>query len=208
MAESLLSTWEQVNTFFANGGTYVSISNPTITDIAPYVSNLTGLQNANIYPGPGVFYTSALYALNESIKDIYTEPELILALDKSNSCVGILFYHSASIDGIKFYWLQMQAQIPDTGAVHAITFILGVLAAKNNINIKFLPAPDVADTPGVRYGVEGTIESETKWGVLTPEQLLAMVDAQKDAVAQTQYFSKVFQENLSWYLNPTTTGTN
>jgi hypothetical protein len=208
MVDTLLSTWAQVDTFFANGGTYVSISNPTAADIEPYVSSLTGLQNANIYPELGIFYTNALYALNESIKDIYEEPELIIALDKNNSCLGILFYHSALIDGNKFYWIQMQVQMPDTAATHAITFLLGAIAAKNNINIKFLPDPKVASTPGVRYGIDGTIESETKWGVLTPAQMLAMVDAQKDAVAQTQYFSKVFQDKLSWYLNPPVTSTN
>ena len=208
MADALLSTWAQADAFLGDGGTYVTISKPTADDIAPYVSYLTGHQNANIDPDMGKFYTLALYGLNESIKDKYPDPELIIAINKNNQCCGVCFYYDITIDGVDSYWIGAWSQTEKSPGALFILLIVGAKAAKNNKYSQWFLDPSMNIPPGSRYGINGEINPDTKWNVLTPAQMLAMVDAQKDAVAQTQYLSKEFDKNLSWYLNPTTTGTN
>ena len=200
----LLSVWAQADAFLSNGGQYVTISKPTADDIAPYVSYINNYLEATNLAEMGKPYTLALYGLNESIKDKYPDPELIIALDKNNTFCGLLFYYDITIDGVDSYWIETWAQTEDNGSAHLLVFLAGNNAAKNNRTIQWNPlGPAYSNVlPGARYGIDGYKNAETKWHVLTPAQMLAMVDAQKDAVAQTQYFSKVFQDKLSWYLNP------
>jgi hypothetical protein len=199
----LLSVWSQADSFLASGGSKLTIENPTEEQLADYVLQIKQKQASNTDLSLTQNFNIALYALYEAVKPDYPERVVIVSLDSQNICNGAIFYYHAIIDGIGFYWIEGWAQVDNSGAAHVLSFLVGAKAAENNVNVQWNPAPNFKDVePGSRYGINGYKDADTKWHVLTPKEMLAMADLQKDLVAQTEYFSKVFQDNLSWYFNP------
>lgn len=199
----LLSVWSQADLFLANGGTTVTIANPTEEQLADYVLQLKEKQELNTDPLLNQSFSIAFYGFSEAIKNIYTNPVLIIALDNQGFCSGLIFYYSADFNNEEFLWAEAWSEIDNSGCGNLLAFLFGCDAGKNDKSIQWNPAPAFKGIdPGSRYGVEGYKDTDTRWHVLTKQQMLAMVDSQKDLVAQTKYFSKVFQEELSWYFNP------
>jgi len=196
MTNELIPAWVDVDTFLGNGGTYRYIKNPTQEDINPYVSYLTGHQNANIDPEKGKFYTLALHGLSASVKDTYPNPQLLLALNSLGSVCSIVFFYEINDQGRPFNWVDAWAGDGTTGASPFLMFTLGDMSGKSEHDIKSVPTPEgMASGPMLIHTEK---DPETKWLVMTVEKIAAIALSQKDAALATEHFSKIYEPTLEW----------
>jgi hypothetical protein len=192
----LLPAWAEIDTFLGTGGTSVYIKNPTQLDIAPYVSYLTGHQNANLQFKTGVYYTAALYALNESIKDKYPNPQLYIALDKNNRPCSVLFFYEITDQGTPFNWVEIWASDGTVGASPLIKYLLGDQTGKAGYNLCNITTPEGESNMELLSYFD--IDPSTKWFTLTTPKIIALILDQKEAALATKNFSKIMQNTLLW----------
>ena len=195
MTDTYPIAWTQADEFLGAGGTTVYIKNPTELDIAPYVSYLTGHQNANINPVMGKFYSIALYGLNESIKNIYPNPQLRIALSSDNMFVGCVFYYEVLDQGDPFNWVEVWADDGTVGAGALLMYLTGDQTASVGHNLCGNPVPSNTWTESRPYI---TKDPTTKWYTITAQQLIDLANANKNEALATQNFSKIMQNTLTW----------
>jgi hypothetical protein len=195
MSNAYPIAWTQADEFLSTGGTSVYIKNPTESDIAPYVSYLTGHQNANINPVMGKFYSIALHGLNESIKNIYPNPQLRIALSNDNMFVGCVFYYEVLDQGDPFNWVEVWVDDGTVGAGALLMYLTGDQTASVGHNLCGNPVPNNTWTESRPYI---TKDSTTKWYTITAQQLIDLANANKNEALATQHFSKIMQNSLSW----------
>ena len=195
MTDTYPIAWTQVDEFLGAGGTTVYIKNPTELDIAPYVSYLTGHQNANTGGTFGAYCAMSLRALNESIKDIYPNPQLRIALSSDNMFVGCVFYYEVLDQGDPFNWVEVWADDGTVGAGALLMYLTGDQTAQVGHRLCGNPVPSSTWTESRPYiGKDPT----TKWYTITAEQLIALAKDNKDAALATENFSKIYQQTLTW----------
>jgi hypothetical protein len=184
----LLLAWAQADTFLGTGGTSVYFKNPTEADIAPYLAQVDNSQNM------------FLSALRESVKDIYPNPQLRIALNSDNKVCGVVFYYEVLDQGNPFNWVEFWADDGTVGAGSLLMYLTGDQTAQVGHMLCGNPTPSSTWAESRPYiGKDPT----TKWYTITAEQLIDLAKANKDAALATQNFSKIMQNTLTW-LEPVT----
>lgn len=199
MSDTFPIAWTQADAFLGTGGTSVYIKNPTESDIAPYVSYLTGHQNANTDEALGIYYTLSLRALNESIKDIYPNPQLRIALSNDGKFIGCVFYYEVLDQGDPFNWVEVWTDDGTVGAGALLMYLTGDQTASVGHNLCGNPVPSNTWTESRPYI---TKDPTTKWYTITAANLITLFNANKQEALATQNFSKVLAETtLTWLVD-------
>jgi hypothetical protein len=193
---NLLPAWAEIDNFLGAGGTSVYMKNPTETDIAPYVSYLTGHQNANLDPFMGKYYTMALFALDEATKDTYPNPQLLIALNAQGGLCSVLFFYEVTDKETPFNWVDVWASDGTVGAGPLIKYLLGDKTGKTGYNLCNNPLPTGKSNMELLPYFDK--DPSTKWFTLTTSQIIALILSQKEAALATENFSKLFQQSLVW----------
>jgi len=184
----LLLAWAQADTFLGTGGTSVYLKNPTEEDVAPYLAQVDDSQGL------------IRHALGESIKDIYPNPQLRIALNSDGKVCGVVFYYEVLDQGDPFNWVETWADDGTTGAGSLLMYLTGDQTAQVGHRLCGNPAPSSTWTESRPYIGK---DPATKWYTITTEQLITLAKANKEAALASANFSKIYQETLTW-LEPVT----
>jgi len=179
--------WIQADKFLGTGGTSVYIKNPTELDIAQYLAQLNVSADE--------FQRLSVYALNESIKDLYPNPQLRIALNVDGKVCGVVFYYEVIDQGDPFNWVESWADDGTIGAGSLLMYLTGDQTAQVGHMLCGNPAPSSTWTESRPYiGKDPT----TKWYTITAQQLIDLANANKNEALATQNFSKIMQDTLTW----------
>ena len=184
----LLLAWAQADTFLGAGGTSVYLKNPTEADVEPYLAQVDASQGM------------IRHALGESVKDIYPNPQLRIALNSDGKVCGVVFYYEVLDQGDPFNWVEVWADDGTVGAGSLLMYLTGNQTAQVGYTLCGNPAPSSTWTESRPYiGKDPT----TKWYTITAEQLIALAKNNKEAALASANFSNIYQDTLIW-LEPVT----
>ena len=184
-----------METFLENGGYTVQLDNPTPEQISPYVDFFTTQKSINIDPDFIAYCNGALYGLNKSIQSEYPNPHLILAFTSDNVCCGLIFFYEVSIKTPPFVWSEMVAASKIVGALEFLEYSMAMNAGKISYGI----GASTSEGPvGSRFNAETIKDVETKWNIITFDEIKQIVLDQKDYSLSKPNFSKVFEQSLVW----------
>jgi hypothetical protein len=188
----LVLAWAQADTFLGTGGTSIYIKNPTESDVAQYLAQFNASADE--------FQRLSVYALNESIKDLYPNPQLRIAFNSDGKVCGVVFYYEVLDQGDPFNWVECWADDGTIGAGSLLMYLTGDQTAQ--IGHKLCGRPEPSSTWAESRPYIGK-DPTTKWYTITAEQLINLAKANKEAALATQNFSKIMQDTLTW-LEPVT----
>jgi hypothetical protein len=198
MTQATYKPFIEIDNFIASGGYAVYIQNPTNNSLELYKTSLLNEQKINADESKTPFFFTALYGLNESLKNDYLNPKLMLSFSATDELCSVLFYYEVTNMGEPFHWSQAWAsKYPGSGSILAFlqteqSAQMNFYCADNHINASGQVAPYMNEALEKR--TYRSKDPDTKWNRMTINEI---IEAAKILLPESQYlpnFAKITPE--------------
>jgi hypothetical protein len=145
-----------IDDFLGNGGYVLHISSPTVNTLQPYMDELNAIEDS-------AWVRISKYAMSESVKDVYPNPQLIMSFDSNNKICSVLFYYEITNEGDPFLWIEAWGS-REHGSGSILTFLVVEQADRMNFDLCANPgfgSPGMEDALAQRAYLQK--DQATKW---------------------------------------------